>query len=313
MRLNLLHKKGFEYFRISRKMSKLDVTKKNYSKLKAMSKITNIPSEIRNFFSEKRRSIVMDTFTRLLEGLNLDTRSLGGLKRENCQLTNVQVFQILLLLPFFAIKGFSHYNGSVLCRMFGGKKDVLYSYLSQDNINWRNVIYRTTNWLLTKVTVRQDHKKSLLPTVLIADDTDLPKTGRHMESIGKIFSHVHQKCILSYKALMLCWSDGRTQFMLDFSLHGEKGKVDGKEQGLTSEQRNGHYERKRDEKCHIAKRKEEYSFRKIILLQERQKGSVESASYNKSEPTFYACLRDILHALEHRGVLLRQQASAWTC
>ena len=43
-------------------MSKLDVTKKHYSKLKAMSKITNIPSEIRNFFSEKRRSIVMDTF-----------------------------------------------------------------------------------------------------------------------------------------------------------------------------------------------------------------------------------------------------------
>ena len=31
----------------------------------------------------------MDTFTRLLEGLNLDTRSLGGLKRENCQLTNL--------------------------------------------------------------------------------------------------------------------------------------------------------------------------------------------------------------------------------
>lgn len=82
-------------------MSKLDVKKKHYSKLKAMSKITNIPSEIRNFFSEKRRSIVMDTFTRLLEGLNLDTRSLGGLKRENCQLTNLQVFQILLLLPFF--------------------------------------------------------------------------------------------------------------------------------------------------------------------------------------------------------------------
>ena len=119
-----------------------------------MSKITNIPSEIRNFFSEKRRSIVMDTFTRLLEGLNLDNRSLGGLKRENCQLTNLQVFQILLLLPFFAIKGFSHYDGSALCRMFGGKKDILYSYLSQDNVDWRNVVYRITNWLLTKVTVR---------------------------------------------------------------------------------------------------------------------------------------------------------------
>lgn len=89
-----------------------------------MSKITNIPSEIRNFFSEKRRSIVMDIFMRLLESLNLGNRSLGGLKRENCQLTNLQVFQILLLLPFFAIKGFSHYDGSarVVClavrRMF---------------------------------------------------------------------------------------------------------------------------------------------------------------------------------------------------
>ena len=91
-------------------MSKLDVTKKHYSKLKAMSKITNIPSEIRNFFSEKRRSIVMDTFTRLLEGLNLDTRSLGGLKRDNCQLTNLQgkrirdaaFFLIIMLVTFAA-------------------------------------------------------------------------------------------------------------------------------------------------------------------------------------------------------------------
>ena len=41
-----------------------------------MSEITNIPSEIRNFFSEKRRSIVMDIFTRLLEGLNLDNPAL---------------------------------------------------------------------------------------------------------------------------------------------------------------------------------------------------------------------------------------------
>ena len=239
-----------------------------------MSKNTNIPSEIRNFFSENRRSMIIDTFTRLLESINLDCRSLGGLKRENCQLTNLQVFQILVLLPFFAIKGSSHYEGSALSRMFGGKKDVFYSYLSQDNVNWRNVVYRITGWLLTKVTVRQDHKKSQLPTVLIADDTDLPKTGMHMESIGKIFSHVHQKCILGYKALMLCWSDGRTQFMLDFSLHGEKGKIEGKEQGLTSEQRNGRYERKRDENSHVAKRKEEYFMGKGVKLLEMVKNAI---------------------------------------
>ena len=104
-----------------------------------MSKITKIPSEIRNFFSEKRRSAVMDSFTHLLENVNLDCRSLGGMKRENCQLTNLQVFQILVLLPFFAVKGLSHYEGSVLSRMFGGKKEMLYSYLSQDGINWLKI------------------------------------------------------------------------------------------------------------------------------------------------------------------------------
>lgn len=250
--------------------------KKEYSNLKAMSKFTNIPSDIRSFFNEKRRSVVMNAFTCLLEDINLDCRSLGGMKRENCRLTNLQVFQILVLFPFFAIKGYSHYAGSALCRMFGGKKDMFYSYLSQDNINWRKVIYRITNRLVKRVVIRDDHKKSRLPKVLIADDTDLPKTGMHMESIGKIFSHVHQKCILGYKALMLCWSDGRTQFMLDSSLHGEMGKIEGKEQGLTSAQRNARYERQRDKDFHISKRKNEYFMGKGIKLLEMVKDAIQN-------------------------------------
>ena len=44
----------------------------------------------------------MGSFTHLLENVNLDCRSLGGMKRDNCQLTNLQVLQILVLLPFFA-------------------------------------------------------------------------------------------------------------------------------------------------------------------------------------------------------------------
>lgn len=239
-----------------------------------MSKVTIIPSEIRNFFSEKRSSVIINAFTHLLENVNLDCRSLGGIKRDNCQLTNLQVFQILVLLPFFSIKGFSHYDSSVLNRMFGGKKDVFYSFVSQDNINWRKIIYRITIWLVTKVIVRSDHKKNSLPTVLIADDTDIPKTGMHMESIGKIFSHVHQKCILGYKALMLCWSDARTQLIFDFSLHGEKGKVEGKEQGLTSEQRKQRYKRERDKDSHVAKRKEEYFVSKGAKLLEMVKTAI---------------------------------------
>lgn len=200
----------------------------------------------------------MDAFSRLLEGLNLDSRQLGGVKRENCQLTNLQLFQILVLMPFFSIKRFSHYPESALNRMFNGKKDLFYEFMSQDNVDWRKVIYRIVVALITRITVRADFKRSHLPTVLIADDTDLPKSGMKIENIGKVFSHVEQKCILGFKALMLCWSDGRTQLMVDASLHGEAGKVEGKEQGLTSKQRAERYSRERDKDSQTSKRNEEY-------------------------------------------------------
>ena len=80
--------------------------------------------------------------------------------------------------------------------MFGYGKDVLYSFVSQDNVNWRNIIYRIVTGLIGKIIIRKDYKKSTLPSVLIVDDTDLPKSGLKMESVGKIFSHVYQKLIL---------------------------------------------------------------------------------------------------------------------
>ena len=241
-----------------------------------MSKFTKIPSEIRNFFSEKRRVQVMEALTKVIERLHIDNRCLGGNKRENCQLTNLQVFQILIMMPFFAISGFSHYAESVMSRMFGGKKDIFYSFMAQDNIDWRNLLIRITVGIIRSIIIRKDYRKSHLPSVLIADDSDLPKTGMKMESIGKIFSHVHQKCILGYKALMLCWSDGRTQQIVDFSLHGEKGKVEGKEQGLTSKQRSKRYCRERDKESHIAKRKEEYFMEKGKKLIEMVKRAIRA-------------------------------------
>lgn len=35
------------------------------------------------------------------------------------------------------------------------------------------------------ITCREDFRKSHLPAVLIADDSDLPKTGLRMEAIGE--------------------------------------------------------------------------------------------------------------------------------
>ncbi len=85
---------------MSRKFSNLEVTKLLTTRLKAMGKFTKIPPEIRNFFTEKRRASVMEALTKLVESLSGDNKSLGGDKRVNCRLTNIQIFQLLLLMPF---------------------------------------------------------------------------------------------------------------------------------------------------------------------------------------------------------------------
>ena len=62
-----------------------------------MSKITKIPSEIRNFFTGKR---INRAFSK-----------------------------------FMAVPGFSHYAGSSISKLFGGKKELLYSFMAKDNID----------------------------------------------------------------------------------------------------------------------------------------------------------------------------------
>lgn len=89
-----------------------------------MSKFTNIPSEIRNFFSEDRVKPVMDALISLFDLFRFADKSLGSIKRDNCQLTNKQMFQLLVLLPFLSVKYLVDYSNSALSRMFGGQKSI---------------------------------------------------------------------------------------------------------------------------------------------------------------------------------------------
>ncbi len=44
----------------------------------------------------------------------------------------------------------------------------------------------------------------------------ISKTGFKTEKIGKVFSHTQMKPILDFKAMFLCFTDGVSQFLLDF-------------------------------------------------------------------------------------------------
>lgn len=247
------------------------VKNKNTQTFKAMRKDTKIISEISNFFQGKQQSSLLQAYSNLVDRLNVSSRMLGGVKKPNCKLTNLQIFHILLFMPFFDIKGFSHYAGSVLWRMFSGKKDLFYDFMSQDNVDWRQVLYHIARKMIDGITIRTDHKESDLPSVLIVDDTDLPKTGFHIEKIGRVFSHVAQRSILGFKALTICWSDGKTVLGLEQCLLGENGKNEKKPQGLTSKQRKERFAKTRDQNSHGAKRLEEYMVSKCVLIKEMVK------------------------------------------
>lgn len=130
-----------------------------------------------------------------------------------------------------------------------------------EHIDWRRFVYMLSLRLLNRISSRKDSKTSL--QCLIVDDTDLPKTGFKMEMIERIYSHVLHKSILGFKGLILCHTDGKTQTMLDFSLHGEEGKNPEKKQGLTEKQRKARFSKERDEDSIASTRIKEYRQRRL--------------------------------------------------
>jgi hypothetical protein len=98
---------------------------------------------------------------------------------------------------------------------------------------------------------------------LIIDDTDLPKTGRYIELIGKIFSHVTHTANLGFKGLFMGFHDGKSFFSLDFSLHGEKGKNQNKPYGLTPAQSKKRFTKKRHKSSKGSERVNDYFLSKI--------------------------------------------------
>ena len=226
-----------------------------------MVKDSNIISEIDSFFSKNDCNRAINCIIGTISRLNLNFSGIGIEKRHNCKLTSLQVLELLLLFPFFMVRNSFQYSHSGLSKLFSCRKDMFYRFLEQDHIDWRKLVYRMSLRLLRRTGARSDSEGSL--QCLIIDDTDLPKTGFKTELIGRIYSHVLHRSILGFKGLFLCHTDGKTQTMLDFSLHGEEGKNPEKIQGLTSKQRNARFCKVRDEKSVVNTRIREYKQSKI--------------------------------------------------
>ena len=136
-----------------------------------------------------------------------------------------------MLFPFFEVKTSWHYADSTLYRFLSCGKDVFYRLMNDGRIDWRNLSYSITMQLIRK-TQKKTQTSTIGPRCLIVDDTDLPKTGRLIELIGRSYSHVTHSSNLGFKDLFMSYYDGKSFFSLDFNLHGEKGKNKNKPYGL---------------------------------------------------------------------------------
>ena len=175
-----------------------------------------------------------------MECINIRPKQIGAEKKENCKFTNVQVLNLLMLFPFFVVRNAYQYSGSSLSRLFSCEKDMFYRFMNDGNVKWRKLLYAMNLQLLRKIS-RSSETQNDRPVCLIIDDTDAPKSGRKCELIGKVFSHIEHKTILGYKCLTLLYTDGLSQLMLDFSLHGEEGRKPDRKQGLTDKERKARF------------------------------------------------------------------------
>jgi len=206
-------------------------------------KDTIIPSEISSFFTSSEKA--METIFSLIRSLTFSDKSLGFPQASNLRYSNHSKFALLLLFPFFEIKTSWHYADSALYRFLSCGKDIFYRLMNDASMDWRNLAYNLNMRFIRKVQNNSDLDASR-PRCLIIDDTDLPKTGRRIEPIGKIFSHVTHTTKLGFKGLFMGYHDGKSFFSLDFSLHGEKGKNQSKPYGLTPSQIKRRYSKKRN-------------------------------------------------------------------
>lgn len=233
-----------------------------------MCKDTSIFSELQEIFLQNDCHKAINRIVYFMNSINIREKHMGTSKNKNCKLTVLQVFNLLLLFPFFNVKGAFHYSTSALGRIFACEKDMFYRFMEDDGIDWRNILYVINNQLVGRLSARSDSKKGKLPVCLVADDTDMPKTGMCMELMGRIHSHVLGKSVLGFKGLFLARTDGKTQTVLDCAVVGEEGDNPEKPHGMSKEQIGRRFSKERSNESNGQKRVDEYGMDKQTLLRE---------------------------------------------
>jgi len=171
------------------------------------------------------------------------SKSLNPLKQKGYSFESI--FSCLICLPFIGIRTVHSLTDSVFAQHIQAHKDAFYRLKNNLSVNWRDILWMFSLKALNACN-EDGSKDSARVRCLIFDDSALPKTGRYIEKVSRVWDHVSNRCILGFKLLVIGYWDGSSFIPLDFSLHRERGKNAEKPFGLKKKEYRKQYRQKRE-------------------------------------------------------------------
>jgi hypothetical protein len=174
------------------------------------------------------------------------------------------LLKLLFVLPFTNAESINALYNTRMAPETEGGKDAYYRLLSNQKINWRNILL-----LFVKRYLKLDDKFTKpqeLTKCLIFDDTEISKRGKHIEGVSKVHSHVTKNFIFGYKLLVAGYWNGSIFIPIDFSFHRENKNNKKKKYGLSVKEYKAQKKTKREKGSAVLKRFKELNAKKNDII-----------------------------------------------
>jgi len=203
--------------------------------------IQNI-DELQAFLAKPQRSIdiILDLlglfhFTKL-------SKPFDALKSRGFSVS--ELLNILICLPFINKSNIYALLRSGVANLSKAQKDAYYELKNNVMIDWRRLLKKFIVKFNQIIEEKTEHNEQGVKCLII-DDSDIEKTGKKIEKVGRIWNHVRQMSTLGFKLLVLGYYDGKSFIPVDFSIHREKGKNKKLPFGLKKSQLTKQFSKKR--------------------------------------------------------------------
>jgi hypothetical protein len=230
-----------------------------------------------------------------------------------CLYQRKQIIQWMTIMKFLGISSIHSVIRGEWSSIVEVGKDVLYKVRNNEWINWRSMLLGQSYQCLKGIEIEscKGQDVSGIPCFII-DDTDIPKRGKCMEMIGKIFSHVSHSFQLGYKSLNLAYWSGKHLLHVDFSYHVEMGKKNN--QGFKAKELKARYYKRRNSQSAGSRRFSELIKKKTMIAQSMIRRAIRQgfkASYVLADSWFFSSSLSAFALKENLHLISRPKFNNW--